>query len=144
MAVGVAVPEPSGSTPTEGVVLALRLTPNCSVPVVDAVCDARAVMVGEPEQVGQVRVVPLIVIAYPLTPFVPTPICERPLFVELGDSEPSATLVPVAPAQLELVMPDVPVQKVRVSSTVAVTVIWLAVLAATVPVSTAVVYAVSE
>jgi hypothetical protein len=50
----------------------------------------------------------------------------------------------VALAQLLLVMPDVPVQNVSVSSTLALTVICAAVLAATVPLSIAVDHELSE
>ena len=57
---------------------------------------------------------------------------------------PSEALVPVAPEQLLLVMPLVPVQKVSVSGTVASKLIKFAVLAATVPVSIGVAQPVSE
>lgn len=67
-----------------------------------------------------------------------------PLPVDEVVSAPRFTLVPVAPEQLLLVMPDVPVQKVSVSSTVADTVIWAAVLAATVPLSIALVKLAAE
>lgn len=52
---------------------------------------------------------------------------------------PRDTDVPVAPEQLLDVTPEVPVQNVRVSSTVADTLIRFDVEAATTPVSTAVV-----
>lgn len=64
--------------------------------------------------------------------------------VELDVKVPNDALVPVAPLQLLVVMPEAPVQNVKDSSTVAVTVIWLVVLTATVPESTAVVQAESE
>ncbi len=82
--------------------------------------------------------------AYPLSALVPTPSWEKLLAVELALKVPSAMLDPVAPAQLELVIPEVPEQNVRDSSTDAVILISWAVLAATTPVSTAVVQAASE
>ena len=72
------------------------------------------------------------------------PIWEVPDPVVLAVSAPRLTAVPVALAQLELVMPDVPVQNVSVSSTDALSWIWLAVLDATVPVSMGVVNVASE
>lgn len=53
----------------------------------------------------------------------PTPICEVPLLTALALRAPKLTLEPVAAAQLDVVMPDVPVQNVRDSLTSAVTVI---------------------
>ncbi len=73
-----------------------------------------------------------------------TPICEVPVPVVDGVIVPKATLEPVAPAQLVLVIPEVPVQKVKDSSTEAVTVIWLAVETAIVPVSNGVAQPESE
>lgn len=110
------------------------------MPWLEAVCVARAVIVLEPD----VNVVPLTVTAYPLAALVVTPTWDVPMPVLEVVNVPKATLVPVAPAQLLLVMPEVPVQKVRASSTEPLTVIWLAVLAATVPLSIEVVQAESE
>ncbi len=42
--------------------LSTKLVPNWAVPVEDAVCEDSAAIVGEPEQVPQVSVVPFIVI----------------------------------------------------------------------------------
>ena len=76
--------------------------------------------------------------------FVEMPICDVPLPVVLGVIVPSETVEPVALAQLELVIPLVPVQNVSVSSTCADTAIEVDVLAATVPLSIGVVQAASE
>jgi hypothetical protein len=126
--------------PTFGVALSFKLMPNCSLFWVEAVWLANASMSSPPE----VSVLPLTVIAYPEPALVDTPICDTPLPVDEVVSVPRLTLVPVAPEQLLFVMPDVPVQNVSVSSTVAETDIWLAVLAATVPLSRADEKALSE
>jgi hypothetical protein len=105
--------------------------------VVDAVWLANADIVGVPVQPLQVKVAPFTVIANPLAQFVPTPIWEVPVPVADDVRVPNATVDPVAPAQLEFVMPEVPVQKTSVSSTDAVKLICAAVLAATAPVSVA-------
>lgn len=66
-----------------------------------------------------------------------------PLPVVVSVSEPRDTDEPEMVPQFVPVI-EVPAQNVKVSSTVAVTVICCAVLAATVPLSTAVVYESSE
>jgi len=67
-----------------------------------------------------------------------------PVLVLLALSVPKATELPVALAQLEEVIPDVPVQKVMDSLTLALRLIAADVLTATTPVSSGVVQAVSE
>jgi hypothetical protein len=138
--VGVAVPAPCGSVPTFGVALSRKFKPNWLLPCVEAVWAASAVIVLEPE----VSVVPLTVILYPLPALVEIPICDVPLPVVLGVRVPRLTDEPVAPEQLLDVMPDVPVQNVRVSSTCADNWIGVDVLVATVPASIGVDQAASE
>ena len=113
--------------------MAARLMPNCSVPWVEAAFEALAVIVNEPD----VNVAPATVIAYPLPALVAAPNCEVPEPVVEVESVPKLKVEPVAPEQLLLVIPEVAEQNVSVSSTLAETVIWLAVLAATTPLSSA-------
>ena len=68
--------------------------------------------------------------------FVPTPNCEVALLVGLALRVPRLAADPVAPVQLEVVIPVNPVQKVKVSSRVADTVIDCVVLLTTTPLST--------
>ena len=119
---------------------AAKLSPNCSVPCVEAAFAEFAVTVYEPA----VKVAPATVMAYPLPAFVAAPSCVVPEPVVELVKVPRLNVVPVAPAQLLLVMPEAPEQKVNVSSTLAETVMAFAVLAATVPVSSAPVNAAAE
>ena len=135
-------PEPEGLAPTLGVVLLRKLAPNCAVPGLEAVWLPRAAIVGDPAQ-EHVRVDPLTVIEYPDVPLVEAAMTDVPVFGFKVSNVPKLTELPATVPQLVPVI-DVPVQKTSDSSIVPLSVIAVAVLAATVPVSTAVVQAASE
>lgn len=123
----VAVPVPETADPTDGVVFATRLSPNCLLFIEEAVGELSAVIVLLPE----VSVEPLTEIEYPRLPLVEAVREDVAEPVELVVSVPSEA---VAEASV----------KVRASSTLAVTVICPAVDVATVPVSIGVVQVASE
>lgn len=122
------MPEPETFDPTAGVELLMRLIPNCSVFMADAVAvGVMASMLLPPD----VSVDPVITIEYPEEALVDAVIEDVPEPVALVDKVPRAT---VADASVKL----------NVSSTLAVTVIAPAVELATVPVSIGVVQVASE